>query len=112
MRKTLRPPRKRWRPATKDLLAMDENNPTCNKRFAKLGIPQTEQARRAYRELIVTTAGIGESIRGSNSLRRDDPPADERPHALYQIHRRCGKHPRASKWTWVQKTWQVIREKR
>jgi len=39
----------------KGLLAMDESNPTCNKRFAALGIPQTEPARRAYRELIVTT---------------------------------------------------------
>ena len=37
------------------LLAMDESNSTCNKRFAALGIPQTEEARRAYRELIVTT---------------------------------------------------------
>jgi fructose-bisphosphate aldolase class I len=44
---------------------MDESNPTCNKRFAKLGIPQTEQARRAYRELIVTTPGLGESISGA-----------------------------------------------
>ena len=25
----------------KGLLAMDESRPTCNKRFAKLGIPQT-----------------------------------------------------------------------
>ena len=31
----------------KGLLAMDESNPTCNKRFARLGIPQTEDARRA-----------------------------------------------------------------
>ena len=49
----------------KGLLAMDESNPTCNKRFAKAGIPQTEQARRAYRELIVTTPGLGESISGA-----------------------------------------------
>ncbi len=48
----------------KGLLAMDESNPTCNKRFASLGIPQTEEARRAYRELIVTTPGLGESISG------------------------------------------------
>jgi fructose-bisphosphate aldolase class I len=48
----------------KGLLAMDESNPTCNKRFAKLGIPQTMEARRAYRELIVTTPGLGESISG------------------------------------------------
>ena len=49
----------------KGLLAMDESNPTCNKRFAKLGIPQTEEARRAYRELIVTTPGLGECISGA-----------------------------------------------
>jgi fructose-bisphosphate aldolase class I len=49
----------------KGLLAMDESNPTCNQRFARLGIPQTEQTRRAYRELIVTTPGLGESISGA-----------------------------------------------
>lgn len=48
----------------KGLLAMDESNGTCNKRFAPLGIPQTVEARRAYRELIVTTAGLGEFISG------------------------------------------------
>ena len=48
----------------KGLLAMDESNPTCNKRFAKLGIPQTVEARRDYRELIVTTPGLGECIGG------------------------------------------------
>jgi fructose-bisphosphate aldolase class I len=49
----------------KGLLAMDESNPTCNKRFAKLGIPQTAEVRRAYRELIVTTPALGESISGA-----------------------------------------------
>lgn len=49
----------------KGLLAMDESNPTCHKRFAQLGIPQTEEARRAYRELIVTTPGLGEFISGA-----------------------------------------------
>ena len=49
----------------KGLLAIDESNPTCNKRFARLGIPQTEEARRAYRELIVTTPGLGECISGA-----------------------------------------------
>jgi len=48
----------------KGLLAMDESNPTCNKRFAKLNIPQTVEARRAYRELIITTPGLGECISG------------------------------------------------
>jgi fructose-bisphosphate aldolase class I len=49
----------------KGLLAMDESNPTCNRRFARLGIPQTVDARRAYRELIVTTSGLGEFISGA-----------------------------------------------
>jgi fructose-bisphosphate aldolase class I len=48
----------------KGLLAMDESNPTCNKRFAKLDISQTAEARRAYRQLIITTHGLGESISG------------------------------------------------
>jgi fructose-bisphosphate aldolase class I len=49
----------------KGLLAMDESNPTCNKRFAALGIPQTAEARRAWRELIVTTSGLADSISGA-----------------------------------------------
>jgi fructose-bisphosphate aldolase class I len=49
----------------KGLLAMDESNPTCDKRFAGLGIPQTVEARRAYRELIVTTPRLGECIGGA-----------------------------------------------
>ena len=48
----------------KGLLAMDESTHTCNERFEKVGIPQTEEARRSYRELIVTTPGLGEFISG------------------------------------------------
>lgn len=48
----------------KGLLAMDESTPTCNGRFARLGIPATEEARRAYRELLITTPGLGQSISG------------------------------------------------
>ena len=51
--------------AGKGLVAMDESNSTCNKRFAKLGIPQTVEARRAWRELILTTPGLGEFISGA-----------------------------------------------
>ena len=49
---------------SKGLLAIDESNSTCNKRFEALGIPQTEDVRHAWRELIVTTPGLGESISG------------------------------------------------
>ncbi len=49
----------------KGLLAMDESTGTCNARFAALGIPETVEARRAYRELLVTTPGLCEGISGS-----------------------------------------------
>lgn len=48
----------------KGVLAMDESNPTCNKRFAKAGIAQTEEMRRAYREMLITTPGLGGCISG------------------------------------------------
>jgi fructose-bisphosphate aldolase, class I len=47
------------------LLAMDESTPTSNRRFAALGIAQTVEMRRAYRDMIVTTPRLGESIGGA-----------------------------------------------
>ncbi len=44
---------------------MDESNPTINKRLAALGIPQTVKSRRAWRELILTTPGLGQFISGA-----------------------------------------------
>lgn len=49
----------------KGLLAMDESTGTCDKRFKALGIPQTEEYRRKYRQLIVTTPHLEESISGA-----------------------------------------------
>jgi len=48
----------------KGLLAMDESNPTCNERFGALGIPQTTEMRRVYREWILASPGLGKSIGG------------------------------------------------
>jgi len=48
----------------KGLLAIDESNATCNKRFAPLAIPQTVEARRTYREWILTTPGLADAISG------------------------------------------------
>ena len=47
------------------LLAMDESNPTADKRFAALGIAQTPEMRRAYRDMIVTAPGLSEAISGA-----------------------------------------------
>ncbi len=51
--------------SAKGLLAMDESEGTCNKRLASIGLPGTEENRRAYREVLVTTPGLGESISGA-----------------------------------------------
>jgi fructose-bisphosphate aldolase class I len=48
----------------KGLLAIDESNPTCNKRFARWGIPQTVEMRRAYREWILATPELNGCISG------------------------------------------------
>jgi fructose-bisphosphate aldolase class I len=48
----------------KGLLAMDESTGTCNKRFQAAGIPQTIEARRAYRQLLITTPDLDKYISG------------------------------------------------
>jgi fructose-bisphosphate aldolase class I len=48
----------------KGILAADESYGTANKRFQKLGIPTTEEMRRAYREMLFTTPGVGEFFSG------------------------------------------------
>ncbi len=48
----------------KGILAMDESNGTCNKRFDALGIPTTELARQSYRELILTVPGLSDYVGG------------------------------------------------
>lgn len=49
----------------KGLVALDESVATLNKRFEAAGIPQTEEYRRAYREVLITTPGIGDYINGA-----------------------------------------------
>ncbi|MDE0612153.1 MAG: fructose-bisphosphate aldolase class I [Gammaproteobacteria bacterium] len=49
----------------KGILAMDESHPTCKKRFDALGIEFTEENRRAYRDMLVTAAGLGDHVGGA-----------------------------------------------
>lgn len=49
----------------KGILAMDESIATCNKRFVAAGVLVSEEMRRRYRELIVTTPSLNESIGGA-----------------------------------------------
>lgn len=48
----------------KGILAMDESSPTIKKRFEQYGIATTEENRRAYRELIITTPDLNKYISG------------------------------------------------
>jgi len=48
----------------KGILAIDESNGTCNKRFETLGIAPTLEQRRAYRELLLITPDIGRWVSG------------------------------------------------
>jgi fructose-bisphosphate aldolase class I len=49
----------------KGILAADESVATLTRRFDTLGIPSTEQSRRAYREMLFTTPGAAEFISGA-----------------------------------------------
>ena len=49
----------------KGILASDESVGTLTRRFDSLGIPSTEQSRRAYREMLFTTPGAAEFISGA-----------------------------------------------
>jgi fructose-bisphosphate aldolase class I len=48
----------------KGILAADESTGTIEKRFKGIGAGCTEENRRAYRELLFTTPGLGEFISG------------------------------------------------
>ncbi len=48
----------------KGILAADESTGTANKRFAPLNIPQTEDMRRAYRDMLFTLPDFGTFFSG------------------------------------------------
>jgi fructose-bisphosphate aldolase class I len=48
----------------KGILAADESDGTIKKRFDAIGVESTEENRRAYRDLLFTTAGVEEYISG------------------------------------------------
>ncbi|EKD70139.1 MAG: hypothetical protein ACD_46C00623G0001 [uncultured bacterium] len=48
----------------KGILAADESSPTITKRFQAVGIESTEDTRRAYREMLMTTPEFNQFIAG------------------------------------------------
>ncbi|MHC1480102.1 class I fructose-bisphosphate aldolase [Frateuria aurantia] len=49
----------------KGIIAIDESTGTIQRRFDEVGIENTEEHRRAYRELLLTTPGLSEHISGA-----------------------------------------------
>ena len=48
----------------KGILAADESNPTCGKRFESIGVESTEEKRRDYREMLFRSKGMEGNIGG------------------------------------------------
>ena len=49
----------------KGILAMDESEPTCKKRFGEIGIESNEKNRMGYRSMLVTVLNLGDYISGA-----------------------------------------------
>lgn len=49
----------------KGILAIDESSGTCKKRFDAVGVESTEENRRAYRDMLLTTPGLSDYISGA-----------------------------------------------
>ena len=87
------------------ILAADESTGTIEKRFKGISVESTEENRRAYRDMLFTTKGLGEFISGvilyDETLRQKS--ADGTPFAALLAQER---HPaRASRWTPAPRTW-------
>ena len=48
----------------KGILAADESSGTIKKRFDSISVESTEENRRAYRDMLFSTPGLGEFISG------------------------------------------------
>jgi fructose-bisphosphate aldolase class I len=51
-------------PPGKGILAADESHPTIARRFAAVGVQNTEESRRLYRQMLFTTPGVSDFISG------------------------------------------------
>ena len=72
----------------KGILAADESIPTIEKRFKAINLSSTSETRRAYREMLFTTPGLGEFISGvilfDETIRQADSAGQPLPKVLQQ----------------------------
>lgn len=78
----------------KGILAIDESITTCNQRFAALGIPETGECRRAYREMLVGAPSLSNSVSGAilydETIRQDGADGIQLPKAMEAAGLRVG----------------------
>jgi fructose-bisphosphate aldolase class I len=77
----------------KGLLAADESTGTCTRRFQAVGIESTPESRRAYREMLFTTPGLGDFISGVILYDETIRQTDRRGQPLAQLLARAGIIP-------------------
>jgi len=72
------------------ILAADESTPTIKKRFDAIGVESTEENRRAYRAMLLTTPGLGDYISGvilfEETLNQKDDMGAPLPEAAWSQH--------------------------
>lgn len=77
----------------KGLLAADESSGTIGKRFASIGIENTEENRRNYRLLLATTAGLEQYISGVILFEETFQHADEKDTLIVDLFANKGILP-------------------
>jgi len=72
----------------KGILAIDESSPTCKKRFATINLESTEENRRAYRDLLITSPGGHQYVSGmilfDETIRQSTSAGTPFPEALVE----------------------------
>ena len=77
----------------KGILAADESTGTANKRFAPLNIPQTEEMRRKYREMLFTAPHFGEYFSGVILFDETIRQSDSHGKPFVRVLEEAGSHP-------------------
>ncbi len=77
----------------KGILAMDESAPTIEKRFRAVGVASTEENRRAYRALLLTTPDLGRHLSGVILFEETLAQKSDDGLALPEVARRAGIVP-------------------
>ncbi len=67
------------------ILAADESLPTIKKRFDPIGVESTEETRRAYRSLLLTTPGLGQYLSGVILFEETLGQKDDAGHPLPEV---------------------------